>query len=97
MEKLEDKIPRDIKRMSKKYPIINYKKEYGEEDTTENIAKGEIERFNFTIGGKNLMELGQKANKITWDEKGNEYSTIWVHLGKDYFKQISKVYDPRTC
>jgi hypothetical protein len=41
--------------------------------------------------------IGERVNRLTWDENRIEYDTIWVHLGRDYFKQISKVYDPRNC
>lgn len=125
MKKLEDSIPLDIKAVSLFYPVFNYKKEYGEDCDTENIAKGEIEKFNFVKGmkydapiiippihwydektGKShnlkggelpIRKVGDTVNKITHDENGDEYSTIWVHLGRDYFKQISKVKDTRFC
>lgn len=87
-------IPLDIKLLSVVYPIIDYKKKYGEE--VENLAKGEIEKINFTKGLKGMMKIGEYANKHV-TENGDEYSTGWVHLGRDYFKQISKVLDNRTC
>ena len=97
MKKLENKIPLDIKIKSKLFPIIDYKKKYGEDCGTENLAKGEIEKFNFAKGMKDNLKVGATAIKITYDEEGKEYSTFWTHLGRDYFKQISKVYDPRNC
>jgi hypothetical protein len=125
MKTLEEKIPLDIKLISKIYPIINYKKKYGEDCGTENLAKGEIEKFNFAKGMKydvpiiipprhwydentgkaHYLEggeiprrkIGDEVTRLIWDEKRNEYDTIWVHLGRDYFKQISKVLDNRTC
>jgi hypothetical protein len=90
MKTLENKIPQDIRKTAKKFSIVDYKKKYGED--IDNLAKGEIEKINFTTGLKDMMKIGEPALKIIGD-----YSTIWVHLGKDYFKQISKVLDNRTC
>lgn len=92
MKTLEEKIPKDIIKVAKKFSIINYQEKYGEDCGTENLAKGEIEKINFTTGLKDMMKIGAPALKIIGD-----YSTIWVHLGRDYFKQISKTYDDRTC
>jgi len=95
MKRLEQKIPLQIKLNSLCYPIIDYQKKYGKNDQTINLAKGEIERFNFA-GGDSRLRVGERASKIIW-EGGLEYGTIWVQLGGDYFKQISKVEDSRTC
>lgn len=125
MKTLKQKIPLDIRLIAFRYPVINYQKEYGEDCDTENIAKGEIEKFNFAKGMKYDVPIvippmhwydknsgkaysldggemprrnvGDKVNKLVWDENRNEYDTIWVHLGRDYFKQISKVLDNRNC
>ncbi len=95
MKRLEQKILLQIKLNSLCYPIIDYQKKYGKDDPTINLAKGEIEKFNFA-GGNSRLHVGGRVNKITWEGE-LEYGTIWVQLGGDYFKQISKVEDSRTC
>jgi hypothetical protein len=96
MENLEGRIPRDIKKISLSHPIVDYKKEY-EDDSVINEAKGEIEKFNFVEGQKESIPIGNKAIGIIFGENGTEYNASWVHLGRDYFKLISKVESTRTC
>jgi hypothetical protein len=96
MEKPGKKIPLDILAISKLFPVINYQKRYGIDCETNNIAKGEIEKLNYPEGLRNQLKVGEKVIRLTWDEKRIEYDTTWIHLGKDYFKQISKTYS-RNC
>jgi len=95
MSNLEQKIPLNIRLKGMSYPIIDYQKKYGRDDPTINLADGRIEKFNFA-GGESRLRIGERAIKIIF-EKDMEYGTIWVQLGEDYFKQISKVYDDRKC
>ncbi len=84
-------IPLEIRLVSFTYSIIDYKKEYNEE--VDNLAKEEIEKINI----KNSLWPGDRVLRQSLDKEGNEYDTIWVYLGRNYFKQISKTLDNRTC
>lgn len=95
MSNLEQKVPLNIKLKGIFYHIIDYKKKYGRDDSTINLADGRIEKFNFA-GGESRLGIGEEAIKMVF-ENGMEYSTIWVHLGESYFKQISKTYEDRKC
>lgn len=66
------------------YPILSY-------PDCDNLAKGEITKFNFVESCKNQTEIGKR---IVGSENG--FDCIWVHLGFDYFKLISKTPE-RTC
>lgn len=90
MTKLEKKIPLDILTKSLLYPLLNYKEKY-DDDLTINEAKGEIEKFKFS--SVNKYPVGKEVLRQVCDKGRIEYSTTWTHLGKGYFKQISKVKD----
>jgi hypothetical protein len=95
MKNIEQKIPLPILFMSLFFPNINYQRKYGEQEQTINLSKGEIEKFNLT---KSMFdrEIGDRVERLTWGEKMIEYDTTWVHLGYNYFKQISKI-EARSC
>lgn len=54
-----------------------------------NLAKGEIEKFNFHISQRNTHKIGDRTTSII-SENGNDYNCSWVHVGNDYFKLIAK-------
>lgn len=66
------------------YPVVNYQAKY-EDSTTINLAKGEIEKFNFHESFQNQTPIGKRVSRSM-----GKYDTIWVSLGDDYFKLISK-------
>lgn len=94
MKTLEQKLPLHIKIISLFYPVINYQRKYGKDEPTVNLSKGEIDKFN--LRSKYKKKIGENVERLTWDDKMNEYDTTWANLGKNYFKQISKI-PSRSC
>jgi hypothetical protein len=65
-------------------------------DDEPNLAKGEIEKFSYVESQKLTHKVGDRVNRTMWDDKKNEFGTIWVCLGNDYFKQIGR-WPERNC
>lgn len=87
MKNLEQKIPLHILFISLFFPTIDYKKKYGKDEPTVNEAKGEIEKIN--LNSKYPKEIGDKVERPMWENRV-DYDTTWIHLGQNYFKQISR-------
>jgi hypothetical protein len=85
-----DFIPLPIRIKALGYPLINYQKNYGDQDPTVNYAKGEITKPNMSRYPDRLW-IGRRFLGQGQDERG-EYDTISIYLGGGYFKLISKVY-----
>lgn len=73
-----------------RYPVINYKKEFGDQDRTINHAKGEILKPNQSRWPQDAY-IGTRFVGIGEDEKG-DFDEISIYLGGGWFKLISKVY-----
>lgn len=77
-----DAIPFHIRQVGRLYPMLNY---------LDNESRGEIKRFNFTSYYRRAFQVGERVTTEHCSEtKRYTYSCIWVHLGSDYFKLISK-------
>lgn len=69
------------------YPIQNY-------DDCENMAKGEIKKFNYVESCRGQHKVGDMVYELICEE--DDYDGHWVHLGRDWFKLIHKSY-ARSC
>lgn len=74
-------IPRIIEKKAKTIQLKFY-------EDFENLATGEIKEF------KNTSLLAKKNGLI---ETIDNYTILWSHIEGDYYKQVSKTYDNRTC
>lgn len=79
------KVPLHIYTIAKAFPIVDYKKKYGED--INNLANGEITQFNTS---EVMNEIGKQVVGSEYDSEGNEYNCIWKCLGNNWFKLISK-------
>lgn len=71
-----------------KYPVLK---------SEDNIAKGEIVKFNFVEGQRNQLPIGRQTCH-TEEIEGKWYDCISVQLGNDYFKRIGQwEQSPWTC
>jgi hypothetical protein len=95
MKSIEQKVPLKFKSISLLFRIIDYQKKYGKDDSTINKAKGEIEKINI-LKNRFDQKIGDIYLRLMWDEKNVEYSTAWVYLGINYYKQISRTLS-RNC
>lgn len=78
-----DSIPFHIRKVGRLYPMLNY---------LDNQSHGQIKRFIFSSV---IYRRAYKVGEHVWTEECSEtkrytYNCIWVHLGNDYFKLISK-------
>jgi hypothetical protein len=71
-------IPLDVKVLAALIPVLKWENE-------ENLAKGEIEKFNFIESCKNQFKFNQQ---VVGSKGGYDY--IWRHIKDDYFKVIAK-------
>ena len=85
----EDMAPVDIFLKSLLYPVVDYALKYPGTDTV-NYAKGEIEKLNLANTPEDIY-IGRRYLGDGRDEMG-EYDTIYVYIGRGWFKLISKVY-----
>lgn len=81
-----DKIPIYVRLLAKLIPVLKY--EEGEE---ENLAKGEIEKFNFIEGSRNKHKFNEQ---VVGSSGGHD--KIWRHVSDDWFKLVGK-WPERTC
>jgi len=70
--------PRYVKILAKLIPISKWENE-------ENLAKGEIVKFNFVESCKNKYGFNKQ---VLSSEDG--YDLIWRHISDDWFKLIAK-------
>ena len=55
-------------------------------DCENNLATGEIKKFNFIESQKNKFKYNEQIVLC------NDYDEIWRHISDDYFKQVGKFY-----
>jgi len=79
---MDIKIPFHIQIVAKLYPVLK---------TEDNLAIGEISKFNYVESQQNTHKIG---DRVIGSE--NDFEMIWVHVGDDYFKCIGKWYE-RIC
>jgi hypothetical protein len=77
-----DALPFHIRQVGRMYPMLNY---------LDNESRGEIKRFVFTSTYRKTLPVGERVTtEHCSDSKNYVYHCIWVHLGNDYFKLVSK-------
>lgn len=57
----------------------------------ENLAKGEIEKFNYVESCKNKHKFNDQVVGLRYG-----YDMIWRHISDDWFKVVGK-WPERTC
>lgn len=83
---MEAKVPYHIRFMGAFFNLVK---------SENNLATGEIRKFNFVEGQRNTHRAGDRVTSMEIIN-GKDHGAIWVHLADDYFKMIS-LWVERTC
>lgn len=85
-EEFIESVPLSIKLVAKLYKLI---------EIESNEATGTIKKMKFA-GGKSTTSIGERVVECTQIDN-IDYSIICIQLGDDWFKEIGKWKETRTC